>query len=512
MWNEAKIAQGVESTPSDTRMAMELMKKKEEEEVGEEPVSPTGQYFNSSVLSVSVLSVLEFQVPIDDSPTVSLLNDVFLPINPRFASVMVLDKNGVKQWKRVKVNLKDHINIPIFPPPTGDSGELYDEQFDNYLTKIAMEELPQSRPLWEIHLIKYPTRNAAGHVVFKLHHAMGDGFSMMGALLSCLQRADDPSLPLTFPKVRMNVNGREEEDEKKNKEGVMKSVPRILTGFCNTILDFGWSLLKSSFVEDDRSPIRSGDDGVEFRPVTITTITFSLDQIKQIKSNLQVTVNDVITGIIFLGTRLYMKETGHENELNKSNSKSTALVLLNTRNVSGYTSVEEMIKPNITDTKWGNQFGFLHVSVPELGPSDSSNPINFVFKAQQVILRKRNSAAVFLTGKLLDTSRKYRGPEATARYIHSTLKNSSMTVSNMIGPIEQMALANDPCSGIYFMVVGVPQSLTITMVSYMGNLRVAVGTEKGYIDSKKYKSCIQNAFHMMFKAAVKSASQPPNYI
>ncbi|GMP67299.1 hypothetical protein CsSME_00027344 [Camellia sinensis var. sinensis] len=440
-------------------MAMELMKKKEEEEVGEEPVSPTGQYFNSSVLSVSVLSVLEFQVPIDDSPTVSLLNDVFLPINPRFASVMVLDKNGVKQWKRVKVNLKDHINIPIFPPPTGDSGELYDEQFDNYLTKIAMEELPQSRPLWEIHLIKYPTRNAAGHVVFKLHHAMGDGFSMMGALLSCLQRADDPSLPLTFPKVRMNVNGREEEDEKKNKEGVMKSVPRILTGFCNTILDFGWSLLKSSFVEDDRSPIRSGDDGVEFRPVTITTITFSLDQIKQIKSNLQV-----------------------------------------------------MIKPNITDTKWGNQFGFLHVSVPELGPSDSSNPINFVFKAQQVILRKRNSAAVFLTGKLLDTSRKYRGPEATARYIHSTLKNSSMTVSNMIGPIEQMALANDPCSGIYFMVVGVPQSLTITMVSYMGNLRVAVGTEKGYIDSKKYKSCIQNAFHMMFKAAVKSASQPPNYL
>ncbi|KAF5948309.1 hypothetical protein HYC85_014266 [Camellia sinensis] len=224
------------------------------------------------------------------------------------------------------------------------------------------------------------------------------------------------------------------------------------------------------------------------------------------------TVNDVITGIIFLGTRLYMKETGHENELNKSNSKCTALVLLNTRNVSGYTSVEEMIKPNITDTKWGNQFGFLHVSVPELGPSDSSNPINFVFKAQQVILRKRNSAAVFLTGKLLDTSRKYRGPEATARYIHSTLKNSSMTVSNMIGPIEQMALANDPCSGIYFMVVGVPQSLTITMVSYMGNLRVAVGTEKGYIDSKKYKSCIQNAFHMMFKAAVKSASQPPNYL
>lgn len=56
-----------------------------------QPVSPTGQYFNSSVLSVCVLGVLEFEVPIqeDDSLTLKLLKDVFLPINPRFSSIMV---------------------------------------------------------------------------------------------------------------------------------------------------------------------------------------------------------------------------------------------------------------------------------------------------------------------------------------------------------------------------------------------------------------------------------------
>lgn len=47
--------------------------------------------------------------------------------------------------------------------------------------------------------------------------------------------------------------------------------------------------------------------------------------------------------------------------------------------------------------------------------------------------------------------------QAAAQFIHSTLKNSSMTVSNVIGPVEQMALANHPCKGLYFMVVGVPQ-------------------------------------------------------
>jgi hypothetical protein len=56
----------------------------------EEPVSPTGQYLNSSSLSVCILGVLESEIPIDDKQTMSLLQDVFLPINTRFSSIMVI--------------------------------------------------------------------------------------------------------------------------------------------------------------------------------------------------------------------------------------------------------------------------------------------------------------------------------------------------------------------------------------------------------------------------------------
>lgn len=59
------------------------------EEEEKEPVSPTGQYLNSSALSLSVLCILESEVPVDDSPAMTLLKDVFLPINPRFSSLMV---------------------------------------------------------------------------------------------------------------------------------------------------------------------------------------------------------------------------------------------------------------------------------------------------------------------------------------------------------------------------------------------------------------------------------------
>lgn len=47
--------------------------------------------------------------------------------------------------------------------------------------------------------------------------------------------------------------------------------------------------------------------------------------------------------------------------------------------------------------------------------------------------------------------------QAVARHIHRTLRNSSVTVTNVVGPVEKMALANHPVKGIYYMTIGVPQ-------------------------------------------------------
>ncbi|KAM3697444.1 hypothetical protein ACB098_06G113100 [Castanea mollissima] len=455
-------------------------------EEGLEPVSPTGQYFNSSVLSVSIIAVMEFEIPINNLPSImSLLNDVFLPINPRFSSIMVTDRKGEKQWKRVEVKLEDHINVPIFP--IGLSPDSYDEYFDDYISKIAMNNFPQNKPLWEVHIVKYPTSNAAGTIIFKLHHALGDGYSLMGALLSNMQRADNPSLPLTFP-----FSQRSEPKSDRS----CRRVSQLVSLIFNTIHDFGWSMLKSNLIEDDRTPIRSGEKGVEFRPITISTMTFSLDHIKFIKDKLGVTINDVITGTIFFGTRLYMQEVSQKS----SKADSTAIVLLSTRTVKGYKSVKEMIKPE-SDTPWGNQFGLLHVSIPKFTNLKSSNPIEFVLKVHKIIRKKRNSSSVYYTGCLLSTMKKLKGPEAASKYIHRASNYSSMSISNMIGPVEQMALVRHPVKGLYFMTVKVPQSLTITVVSYMGNLRVAVGSEKGFLDPHKFKSCVINAFEMTLQAA-----------
>ncbi|XP_057792475.1 wax ester synthase/diacylglycerol acyltransferase 4-like [Salvia miltiorrhiza] len=461
-----------------------------EEEVLE-PMSPTAQYLMSSALSFTILGVLEMEDDIDDSITMSFLKDHFLSINPRFSSIMVADKKGVRKWKKVEVNLEDNIHSPTFP--SGMSVDYYDECFNDYLSKLATEQLPQDRPLWEIHILKYPTKNAAGNIIFKIHHSLGDGYSLMGALLTCLQRVDDPSLPLTFPSLHSST------DSGTRCNSFLRRVPRIFTGIVHTAYGFGWSLLKSTSMKDDKSPIRSGVDGVEFRQFATTTIAFSIDQLKQIKNKLNVTINDVITGMIMLGTRLYMQKIDEDS----CKSNTTALVLLNTRAIKGYKSIDEMIKPN-SNTSWGNQFAFLQVPLPKLTQSKLLDPLYFVKKAHRLIKNQKNSAAVYLTGQFLNFIRKVKGHEATAQHIRATLKNTSMGISNMVGPIEPMAFGHQPCKGLYFVVAGPPQSLCITMISYVGKLRIALTSEKGFIDQNKLKPCIEYAFEVIYKAALEA--------
>lgn len=116
----------------------------------------------------------------------------------------------------------------------------------------------------------------------------------------------------------------------------------------------------------------------------------------------------MITGIIFYGTNLYLQQAAAQDELKSAGV--TALVLLNTRVIGNYKPLSEMTKRD-AESPWGNQFGFLHVSVPNSKHEAQANPLVFVQKARQIIKQKRSSLAVYLTGRLLEMLRKLIGPE-----------------------------------------------------------------------------------------------------
>ena len=51
------------------------------------------------------------------------------------------------------------------------------------------------------------------------------------------------------------------------------------------------------------------------------------------------------------------------------------------------------------------------------------------------------------------------------------------------------------------------QNLTITMVSYMGNLRISAVMEKGFLDPQRFKSCVENAFEIILKRSEEHTSE-----
>ncbi|KAL2331684.1 hypothetical protein Fmac_019265 [Flemingia macrophylla] len=457
-----------------------------EEEVST-PLSPMADYFSSSLINVFVLAVLESDIPIDHSRVAPMLKNAFLPISTRFSSILVMDENGKKRWEQVDVNVKDHIKIPTFP--TIMPLELYDQCFDEYMSKIAMEQLPQDKPLWELHIFKYPTSTDAGTFIFKLHHALGDGYSFMTTLLSMVQNADNPSNPVKFPTSRSSV-------ESKNARTMLKSLPQTVSMAFKGVFDFGWSVIKDSLNPDAETPIRSGHKDVGFQPMTFSNVSLSLDDIKEVKNKLKVSVNDALVGVIFLGIQLYMDAKNHKS----SRMESTALVLLNTRKIRAYVSAKEMPDAD-SEAPWGNRFHFMHVPIPMLCDNNYSNPLEFVLEASKSIKRKRSSLAVPLTNMVLRFLNQIKGPQAAANYVYKIMNNTSLSISHMIGPVEQVALANHPIKGFYFMTVGLSQSITVTITSYMGYIRVGFGVEEGFIDECQLKSCFKTSLEMMLKAA-----------
>ncbi|XP_042483872.1 wax ester synthase/diacylglycerol acyltransferase 4-like [Macadamia integrifolia] len=456
------------------------------------PLSPLSQYINSSTLSVPIIMVIELDSPIEKSKMIEFLRDVFVPINDRFSSIIVTDKKGVQRWKKVEITIEDHIFFPTFPS-SGQTLEDYDALLDTYVSKVAMETTSEGgrRPPWEVHAFTYPTSNAKGTIVFKLSHAIGDGYSLMSALFNIYKRADDPSLPVTMPSVVPRPIG--------GGGSSRWSRIRSFVSMCvNTVTDSALSLLQATLLEDDKTVIRSGKVGVEFEPISISSVTFTLDQIRQVQDKVGgTTVNEVMTGVISYAIQLYIQRTG---KVSNGATRMTALVVVNARMLRGFKTIADMLKAHI----WGNHFSLLHVALPSTSSDQDLNnvdPLEFIIKAKDELRRKRNSMALYFTSRIWNIISSLKGPEVAAGYVHAIFKNTSISISSLIGPSQKIVIADHPINSFYYTVAGIPQSLIFTIVSYMGKLKVVVRTEREFIDAQVFVSCLKDALEKISDAA-----------
>ena len=101
------------------------------------------------------------------------------------------------RWVRTTVNLDDHIVIPELDRAAISADP--DKVLEDYVASLSTLPMDQSRPLWELHVLDFPTSEAASAVVFRIHHALGDGTSLVSLLLACTRSAANPKALPAMP-------------------------------------------------------------------------------------------------------------------------------------------------------------------------------------------------------------------------------------------------------------------------------------------------------------------------
>lgn len=180
------------------------------------------------------------------------------------------DEQGRERWKRTDVDLDKHFVFPAF----ADRPELDDDEFLNrYLAELAVSApLDEAKPLWEVHVIA--SRRVC---VIRLHHALGDGISLMSLFLACCNRAGDPgklpalprpALPRPAPVPARGVGER------------LLAAAAAVWWNVVYIVEF---VMRSLWVKDEKTGI-SGGAGVELWPRKAATASFKLDDMKVVKN------------------------------------------------------------------------------------------------------------------------------------------------------------------------------------------------------------------------------------
>ena len=187
------------------------------------------------------------------------------------------------KWVPTKVNLDDHIIIPEIDPNTPSP----DQFLENYAYNLSKTTIATTKPLWDLHLLNLKTSDAEAVGIFRIHHSLGDGTSLMSLLLACTRKLSDPDAPPTIPVKRIGSGSRSGRDGQCWWVGWVWVVLGLVW---NTVMDVVRFVATAVFLKDTVTPIK-GPPGAEFTPRRFVHRTVSLDDMKLIKNAMNMVSN-----------------------------------------------------------------------------------------------------------------------------------------------------------------------------------------------------------------------------
>ncbi|XVF67551.1 hypothetical protein PTKIN_Ptkin10aG0130400 [Pterospermum kingtungense] len=471
----------------------------------DEPLTPAGRLFVQPETDVVIHCIARGKNPFDIGTVKSALKSSMMVQHPRFCSLLVHDRNGFEHWRRTQVDIDQHVivinnrldksgNVMEENHGISSEGEEDDEAAVNqYVADLSVTcPLSKDKPLWELHVLM-----AHNCMVFRIHHSLGDGISLMSMLMANCRRADDAdALPKMVPDKTPEFKGR----KARNWFwffGLVWGVLKMVWFTLVYVMEIGVRCL----LVCDRKTVITGGAGVELWPRKLATARFLLEDMKVVKKAIpNATINDVLFGLLSSGLSRYLDHRTpyalHEG------LRMTGVALVNLRAQSGLQDLSELMNRN-SKARWGNKFGL--ILFPVYYHKGGSNPLEYLKSAKVMMDRKKHSLEAYFSYRIGDLVMSLLGPKYTSLLNYRLIRNTTFMISNMIGPLEEITLAGNPISSIKFSISSVPQAITMHMLSYAGRAEMQILVAKDIIPDPEFLAkCFEDALLEMKKAAIET--------
>ncbi|XP_076902215.1 wax ester synthase/diacylglycerol acyltransferase 11-like [Bidens hawaiensis] len=434
-----------------------------------QPLSPMARLFHEPGSNVYIISMLGSKTKI--KPDVVKQNLVHsLLRHPRFSSLQVTNKEtGNIVWVPTNVNIDNHVIVPEIDPNV----EFPDKFVEDYMSNLSKSSIDNSKPLWDLHLLNIKTSDAEGTGVFRFHHSLGDGLSLMTLFLACTRQSSDiealPTLPMNKDSGYIKVTS-------------FSSVLEMLWNSIVALMMFVFTVL---FLKDTETPLK-GSIGVENRPRRFVRKSVSLADVKVVKNAMNVTLNDVVLGVTQAGLSRYLNRTYREIEVvNKTvdhdkkdfipkDIRLRATFFFNLRATTRIDTLVDSMKSG-TLGRWGNQIGY--VLLP-LAMGLKSKPSDYVKEAKAVIDQKKLSLEPLFAYFVVDMVLKLFGIKAVGKLNHKVFFNTTLWFSNVPGPQQEVTFYGHDCTYIAPSCYGQPNALMIHIVSYIDKLTFVISADE----------------------------------
>ena len=393
----------------------------------------------------------------------------------------VIVKNGKPMWHSDEdFELKAHIREISLP------GEGTHKDLQKCISDLMSKPLDYERPLWDAHIIS--NYNGGCVLLWRLHHAVADGMSLVKVIFSLTGLSAKDSLAIPEPEVK--PKGKNAINELmhlfKMGQGVYEDAKLLLNNpsALKDTLVHNWEMVKETgellLGNKVAKSIYKGKLGAAKKAAW--TEPLQLDTIKQIAKQNGVTINDVLVAMVAGAVR--------EHLLMNDQKAEEGLKVVLPVNVRGNKEISTL----------HNDFSWMSFDLPVHLRSYKER---IAFVRQKTAILKPTSEPIVLN-ELIHLVADFTPQGARQKLLEFMGSHIVGAITNVPGPKHPIYLAGQKVEDLAFWIPHTtPLGIGISLMSYNGKVYMGIVTDAGII---KNPDVITHLFEKELKKMTRSAA------